>query len=231
VTSSPADLLGLWYRATAPPSPGPTATVAERERIRRGRFLSTLALLGLVVLLSLALRAAVYQDGALLVVIGEALLLAVPAMLICRLGRGPQWVVALLAAWFALRVALAWLPLPGPVQVADLSNLLLLGSPEVLAVMLLPSWTVFAVAAANALLMLEVVLLGPHSIELDRLLQFSRGEAFLQPFSVELMMALIAFLWVRTALHAAERADLAEEVARLARIERAATLAYEPSAA
>ena len=85
-----------------------------------------------------------------------------------------------------------------------------------IAVSLLPAVSVFFVAFTNIVFILLVTAFMPHTPELNMMLGSSMAYGFVtQPVSLQIVVALITFFWVRSAIRAIARADRAEEFAQL----------------
>jgi hypothetical protein len=85
-----------------------------------------------------------------------------------------------------------------------------------IAVSLLPPAVVLLVAMGNVALILGAVYLRPHTPEFDALLQSGHIDGILvQPIILQVVVALVTYLWVRSAVQAIRRADRAEEKALL----------------
>ena len=100
--------------------------------------------------------------------------------------------------------------------VTDLPVLDLLIISELIAVSLLPPVSVFVVALSNILFIVTVFAFVPRSPELNMLLTSSMAyNAVMQPLILQVVVAVVTYLWVRSALLALARADRAEEIAQL----------------
>jgi len=89
---------------------------------------------------------------------------------------------------------------------------------ELIAVSLLPAVSVFPIALGNILFILGDMTLQPHTPALNQLLASGMAyDVIIQPIGLQIIVALVTYLWVRNALRAIERADRAEEVAELKR--------------
>ena len=101
-------------------------------------------------------------------------------------------------------------------DVSEFPTFDLLVISELIAVSLLPAASIFPVAISNILFIIGMVVFLPHSAALDQLLKSSMAyNALSQPIALQLVVAAIAYMWVRSALRAAVRADRAEEIAAL----------------
>jgi hypothetical protein len=86
----------------------------------------------------------------------------------------------------------------------------------VIAVSLLPAASVFAVAASNIAFIIADLAFQPRTADLNMVLASNMGyNAIVQPISLQIVVAVIAFIWVRSAMRAIARADRAEEIAEL----------------
>jgi hypothetical protein len=100
--------------------------------------------------------------------------------------------------------------------VADLPVLDLLIISELIAVSLLPPASVFLVGASNILFILAVFAFVPRSPELNMLLASPMAyNAVIQPLILQVVVGVVAYLWVHSARIALARADRAEEIAQL----------------
>ena len=101
-------------------------------------------------------------------------------------------------------------------DVSELPTFDLLVVSELIAASLLPTISIFPVAISNVLFILGMVAFMPHTAALNLLLKSPMAyDALAQPISLQLVVAAITYMWVRSALRAAVRADRAEEIAAL----------------
>ncbi|GCE45729.1 hypothetical protein EI42_02853 [Thermosporothrix hazakensis] len=212
--SGDSGLLGWWYRLAAPEKPGELMDMEKRETYRRGR-LASLILLALLFLpltaLPLALRAATLAPT--LIVAGLALA-TIFALVVNRFGS------TMLAGWIAVCACIAATMLvllcsPRGISVISLPILCILVIPELLAASLLPPRVVFGVALFNCGFAWWALAFLPHTTTVARLLELGLPYLLLIPTNIYITVALIAYLWVRSAGRAIARADRAEEIARL----------------
>jgi hypothetical protein len=101
-------------------------------------------------------------------------------------------------------------------DVTDLPVFDLLVVSELIAVSLLPAASIFPVAASNIVFIIGMIVFTPHTAALKALLGSSMGyNAIAQPITLQIVVAVIAYIWVHSALRAAARADRAEEISEL----------------
>jgi hypothetical protein len=105
---------------------------------------------------------------------------------------------------------------PMGLGVSDLAVLDLLIISELIAVSLLPAVSVFIVAVCNILFIFAILAFLPRTPELSMLLSSNMAyNAVMQPVILQIVVAVVTFIWVRSALLALARADRAEEIAQL----------------
>ena len=175
-----------------------------------------------VVLLVITLFQIINLPGAILmhstIAIGTVVLglvLCGFAMLFNRLGRLTT-VTLLLIAVVDLGCGLMLLTTPMGLDVSDLPIFDVLVVSELIAVSLLPPASVFPVAASNIAFIIADLAFQPRTAGLNMVLMSSMGyNAIVQPISLQIVVAVIAYIWVRNAQRALSRADRAEEIAEL----------------
>lgn len=190
-----------------------------RERARRRQVVS-LVLMVIIVFQLVDLPGAIMMNSVEAigtVVLGLAL--CAVAMLFNRLGK-VTLVSILLIIVVDLGCGLMLLMSPMGLDVSSLPVFDVLIVSELIAVSLLPPATVFVVALSNIIFILADVTLQPATMDLKMVLHSNMGySAVAQPISLQIVVAVISFIWVRSALNAIARADQAEEVAELERRE------------
>ena len=190
-----------------------------RERGRRRQVVS-LVLLVVIVLQLVDLPGAIMMQSAEAVgtvVLGLAL--CAGAMLFNRFGK-VTLVSILLIIVVDLGCGLMLLMSPMGLDVNSLPVFDVLIVSELIAVSLLPPSSVFVVAVSNIIFILADITLQPATMDLKMVLHSNMGyNAVVQPISLQIIVAVISYIWVRSALNAIARADQAEEIAELERRE------------
>src|SRR6266567_7876674 len=189
--------------------------IALREQARRKQIAS--AVLLVIVIFQLAeLPGALIMHTAMdigTVILG--LLLCAVATLFNQFGK-VTIVTVLLIAVVDLGCGLMLLTSPMGLDVSNLPVFDVLLVSELIAVSLLPAFSVFPVALTNVLFILLDIALQPHTPAFNMMLTSDMGYgAVAQPVALQIVVALITYFWVRSALRAIARADYAEEVAQL----------------
>jgi hypothetical protein len=191
---------------------------AERELARRGRLVSVLLLVFLAIEAATLYLFVVVDDDhpAMKVVLVIALGVALVAAALNRTGH-VTWAGMLLVALAGLpAVGIPATALGGKMDIFDLGAFYLLAGAELVAASVLEPASVFIVALLNSVIVIELVQLMPHTAALEAQLNSNNGpQVYAGPIALYLILALVAYLWSRSALVALQRADRAEELAAL----------------
>lgn len=186
-----------------------------REQTRRQQIVSVV--LVVIVLFQLVeLPGAIISHSAMAVgTVFLGLALCAAAAVFNRFGKATI-VSILLIAVVDLGCGLMLLTSPMGLDVGDLPVFDVLLVSLLIAVSLLPPSSVFYVGFANILFIILVLAFQPHTPALNMMLESNMGfSAIVQPISLQIVVAAIAYFWVRSALRSAKRADRAEEVVEL----------------
>ncbi|HZT98476.1 MAG TPA: hypothetical protein VFA10_02380 [Ktedonobacteraceae bacterium] len=209
--------MGWWYRLAAPPEPPLSATLKLREAYRRGKLIS-IALLMLIVIITVVLfTVGVFVNHALIPNLVVMLGVLTVAVLMNRRGKV---IVAGILAVMGLDLSLMLNFLSYPQMTVFLLPLLdLLVLPELFAVSLLPPRAVFVDAAVHILFIVASLTgLFPQNVELQALLHTTAiQDALARPIVLQVLVAVITYLWVNSATQAIARADRATTIAALER--------------
>jgi hypothetical protein len=196
-----------------------SAPLVARERARRRQLVST-------ILLVVAGFQLVSLPGAIIDHSPLALGTVIVGLVICGVAmlfnRGGKAIVSsiLLIIVIDLGCGLMLLTSPMGLDVANLPVFDVLIVSELIAVSLLPAASVFPIALGNILFISGDIALQPHTPALNQLLASGMAyDVVAQPIGLQIIVAVVTYLWVRSALRAIARADRAEEVAELQRRE------------
>jgi hypothetical protein len=208
--------LERWYRLTAPPEPPPSANFRRHEAARRGRLISLLLLM-MIILVFIVVPLALFSGNyPLLLILFVALVAESTTLALNRKGH------VLLAGLLIVSVAMLGYILaqafnPGGLRVGDLPDFDLMVQVELLAVSLLPARSVFVVATLDSLFIWADITFQPHAPDLAHFLITDGYAAVGRPIFIQIVVAVILYLWVRSATQAIVRADRAEVIAALER--------------
>ncbi|GCE45996.1 hypothetical protein EI42_01291 [Thermosporothrix hazakensis] len=203
-----------WLRLTSSGWDKPQDTIARRELTRRSRLTSWILLGSLVALLLFIPAMARDVPSAILVVVAFLFLLLVA---VCnRMGQ------VLIAG--SMLVALMCLATLGVVLMAPGGQITLVYLPAydfmvvavVVGASLLPRWAAFIIGAINIILIYADLILQPKAADLQQAIDLY-GLAVLagRPVALHVLVAVVAFLWVRGMDEAVRRADRAEDLRML----------------
>jgi len=216
--SSQRGILQLWYRFTSPPEPDSSASFEERELFRRGRTGSQITIV-LFILLFISYPAAFAGSNSLLIAILTIdLFVLVLATVFNRLRMVNIAGVMVVLCFIASPTVNIWTT-PGGVNVSALPIFGFLVLPLMCAVSFLPPIWVFVVAAGNCLFTLYVLGFRESTGELHQVLKIAFPGIVTPILLSQGIVAIVAFLWVRGARQAIQRADRAEEIAKLEAVE------------
>lgn len=206
--------LEWWYRLTAPVTPPLTASLAERELARRGR-LTSLVLLGAVVIGTfIAIPVVFLQNPTLAPGIGLLDLLFVLALWFNR--RGQVYVAGVIVLIsVSIGIPASIITAPGGLSSNSMPLYDVMVQAELFAISLLPAATVFLVAALNTTFIVLDFQLQPHTADLNAMVAKAGPEVIARPILLHVIVAVVIYLWVRSAMQAIERADRAEVIAIL----------------
>jgi hypothetical protein len=205
-------LWGWWLRATAPHgSPDDVMLpLNDRERLRRARLASAI-IAGLMVT-DLLLLPTVLDDLPSTVAVLTVLLACLAAIGLNRAG----WVTAagyVLVLILVAVVIVVFVGAPNGVARLDYFPVYdLLVVPLLVAASLLPRRQVFLVAAINCAFIISDAALQQHGFNLNT----SDGYSLVaKPVGLQIIIAIVSYLWVRSTDQALRRADRAEEIAAM----------------
>jgi hypothetical protein len=221
----PGSLLQWWYSISGSPGVPESASFYEREQVRQSRIAS-LIILGMLLAVGVLVPAILLAAPSFFV-LPQVIFTSVAGLLCCLLAlllnRMRQVQIAGVLLILAVDIIVAGVVL-GEKNGLDpilLSMFDLLVITELIAASLLPPGSVFAVALLNMALLVIDVNLQPRSMMWMQMIQSQQlvYSLLARPAVLYLVVAAVAYLWVRSALNALKRADRAELIAELERRE------------
>jgi hypothetical protein len=211
-------LVNWWLRLTSYGWDRPTKSLAERELIRRSQLASWIVA-ALLVVDAILLPIGFSDMGTLVAVLGSAACAAFVAVL------NRQGLVTAAGICLIILICAAILGSdlsePGGISTDTLPDYDLFVMAVIVAASLLPRGSAFLVAFITSTLICLDFFLQPKALDLQQdLASYSSllaGEVTLlaRPIALQVMVATVAFLWVRGTERAIARADRAEELAAL----------------
>lgn len=204
--------LHMWYRFTAPPEPPASAPLDQREKARRGRLASVV--LFFTVLLVLPAFPTAVGNPVLLVTLIIVLTIDAIAFILNRYGRTTLAGV-LVVIGIEVGLGTSILTVPGGFGISNLDTLDLLVQAECVTVSLLAPQCVFLVAILNSVFFIYVLNFSHVKPDLTALLAVDGSRVISSPIILQIIVAIVTYLWVSGANKAIVRADRAEEIAAL----------------
>lgn len=204
-----------WFFYTAPPAPSQDALLRERTQARRGRLTSVITL-GLLTLSLIALPIGLLIGDRTLT-FGSLLsffLYLVSLLLFNRFGR-IYWAGALILMSFNLLVIPSLLFPSDGLSLADSPNFDLLSISLLIAVAMLPARSVWVMALVNSIFIGLDVLVVPHGGDLGQAIAFAGPGIVSRPMLLEVVVAVVVFVFVRSQEKAIVEADRSKEIAKL----------------
>ncbi|HLI71167.1 MAG TPA: hypothetical protein VKV19_15540 [Ktedonobacteraceae bacterium] len=206
--------LQWWYTLTAPPPVAGGGSFVQREAERKARSLSSVAAFFLCVLL-LFLPACFFMGTIIIFADSIAIVGTLIGLVVNRLGgTRAAGIIIVLGAEIALGVAIL---LKGPFQPADIQLYDLYALIILLVASLLPPRALFLFAAAHSAFIIVELYIHPDVPALAQNLQPQAQllPAIVRSVGLQLLGSTVAYVWVRSATRAIERANRAEMVAAL----------------
>lgn len=213
--------LRWWYSFTAPAPVSADASFERRELTRRGRLTSATLLIVILLVLAAEPVAIFGSNKSLIFILLIPVFIDIIALIFNRFGR---ITVAGILVIVGIEIGLV-LSILGPtfgaggMSTYTLPQYDLLVQAEFVAVTLLPPVTVFLMAFLHSAFIFATITLLPRSAEFSTIFAGNQYEIFLRPFTLQIIVAFVTYMWVTSAYQAIKRADHAEVIAELERRE------------
>jgi hypothetical protein len=210
-------LLRWWYRISTSSQLLPNASFRQREKMRRAQLTSVMLLVEIAVLIAAIPSAITGPNPILLPDVLSVLVLMFIAIPLNRLGY-VNIAGTLVAIGFELGVLVNLSTQPGGLDPISLPLFGILTIPIMLSASLLPEGWVFLVAAGNTVFIWIAFTYLPRTPAMSQIMATPLAYFELSiPITLQILLSVTAFLWVRGAIRAIARADRAEEIAKLER--------------
>lgn len=212
-------LLGKWYRFMAYRVPeGQNPTLVDQELIRRSR-LATFVLVVQLFLIEgpvVPVVAAAPNGSVVLPWLLGCIAILLVAFVCNRLGRLTVAGLCMVLS-IEVTVCIKILTIPGGIGLGSMPQFDILIQPVLLAVVLLPPWTAFAVAGFNIVFLFFCLFSRPLAPDLVAALHNPAlaGDLIAVPVMAEIIIATVAFLVVASLHSSLKRAGRAEQIAAL----------------
>ncbi len=203
-----------WYRLTAPAEPKVDSTFQQIEIFRRGRTGSQI-ILALYFLLIISIPARFVGTNIYLIpIVAGAAVALLLATILNRLGKINIAGVIVVLTFLAFPIVNI-ITTPGGLSMLVLPLFGLLVLPLLCAVSFLPPGWIFAIALVNILFTLLSLTYLPRTAELSAILAIAYAGIVTPIIFSQILVSVVAFVWVRGTTQALQRADRAEELVRL----------------
>jgi hypothetical protein len=204
--------LEWWYRLAAPTEP-PNATPRDRERVRAGRLASIILCVMFCFGLEQLPTALTSKDHFFLFILGTAMAINIGVFLLNRRG---QVMVGGVIMVIVVEIAFIMVVLTSPTGISPriLTIFDLMVLTELMAVSLLPPKSVFLTTLCNCLFTWAAISFLPHTADLLIATPSSYYSALANPIVLQIIVALVTYLWVQGARQAIERAEQAVALER-----------------
>lgn len=205
-------VLEWWYRLAAPQESA-NSTSSEREMVRAGRLSSIILLIMFCFGLSLLPTALNSMNHLFLFIVLFAMLINIGAFVLNRQGRvllvGIIMVIVVEAAFIAVV-----LTSPLGISTRSLTTFELIVLTELMAVSLLPPRSVFLVMLCNNIFTWTTITFMHHTSDLALSPLSAYYGALATPLVLQIIVAIVTYLWVQGARQAIERAEHVAELER-----------------
>jgi hypothetical protein len=207
------NLLEWWYHLAAPGEPQ-NATSKDRERVRAGQLSSIILLIMFCFGLAQLPNALVSRNHLFLFILLTAMAINAVAFV---LNRGGKVIMVGVLMVIVVEVAFILVALTSPTGLSSgtLTIFYLMVLTELMAVSLLPPKSVFLVTLCNCLFTWATITFFHRAASFTLSTPSAYYSALASPLVLQIIVAIITYLWVQGARQAIERAE------RIAQLERA----------
>ncbi len=207
-------LLNRWYSISAPVDVSDSASLERREIVRRGRVASLI----LPVIIALVILPIPTAFGNPILLSTLILVLSLDVVALFGLNRAGHVTAAgiLVVIGVELGLGVSILTFPGGFGPSNLPLFDLMVQSLVVAVAMLAPSIVFLVAVINGIFIVAVLRSNILTSDLAKLVTTDAGRIVIQPITLQIAIAWLTFVLLRSTNQAIRRADRAEELAELA---------------
>lgn len=212
--------LAWWYRLAAPPEPSMSATFSQRENARHGKLAAIAMPIFIVFLIAISQETNTSHDIVLAVL---PLIGLISCFWILFLNRNGYVKLAGVLALFLLYAGgtISLLKIPGGLTPGSIYMLDYTIMPDLLVIAFFSANSLAVIVGLSFLQVLVVLVYGPHDAAITHLLHTAPMEIFFHIYLLQLLTAIVLYLWARSTENALIRADRAEEIIAFERRERA----------
>jgi hypothetical protein len=206
----------FWYRLTAPPKQPFSAPFEAREAARKGRLTSTVLVMVFGSMAVLVIPSAIITHNPEFMGTGTLMTVLVTlALFLNRWGKGliGSW---LLVIGMNIGLSMALITYSGGLSVNALPLMdILVVEPILVAMFLLPLWSVFIFGLFDVILIGLVFVLEHHTPDLDVVLGINGYETVTRPIYLLIFVIAVVYPVMRSLLKAIIQSDRAKEIAKV----------------
>lgn len=206
----------FWYRLTAPPKQPFSAPFEAREAARRGRLTSTVLVMVFGSMAVLVIPSAIITHNPEFM--GTGILMTVLVALALFLNRRGKGLIGswLLVIGMNIGLSMALLTYNGGLSVNALPLMdILVVEPILVAMFLLPLWSVFLFGLIDVVLIGLVFVFEHHTTDLDVVLGINGYETVTRPIYLLIFVIAVVYPVMRSLLKAIIQSDRAKEIAKV----------------
>lgn len=207
-------ILKGWYHLAAPSEPPPTATIAQREAVRRGRLASFILLAALLFCAFSGIAGFLNQN---FVSAGLFTFLCVMSCVLLAINkRGYLTLVGIIFVILAQFASIQVFFTPGGLTVRDLTRVDTLAVQTLLCIAFLPPFGILIIASVTCIYIWVILTYAQRAPDLVMLFTTHQANGIMErPMILNILIAVILYLWASSAERAIARADRAESIAAL----------------
>jgi hypothetical protein len=209
-------LLRWWYRFTAPTPAAASASLKEREISRRGRLTSATLLVVIILVLAAEPSAVFGSNKSLIFILLIPVIIDIVALIFNKLGKiTTAGILVIIGIEVGLTLSIVGPAFSGGLDTYTLPQYDLLVQASFVAVTLLAPSSVFVMTAWHTAFTIITVKLLPKTPSLLAALAQDQYGLFLRPITLQVIVAVVTYMWATSAYQALKRADRAEVIAEL----------------
>jgi hypothetical protein len=207
-------LLNAWYYWTAPPELPSTATVTQRELVRRGRLASIILFAAILYCIFSAVTG--FLNRNLITGVSFTFLIVAAFVLLTVNRRGHLTLVGIIFVALAQVGSFQIFFTPGGLALSDLPRLDTLIIQIILCIAFLPPIGAIVLSIVNCIYIWLILTYAQHAPSLAVVIASHQVNGLMiRPMILNILVAGVLYLWASSAEHAIARADRAESIAAL----------------
>ncbi len=207
-------LFGWWYRIAAPSEVPDEAPLRLRMRVRSGRLMSVVFLSEIILVLIFAIGCFITHDLVTALAATMALVAIVIGTSLNRMGKTVTAGILILVAE-EMGVIACILLTDREVNAHLVAQIFFFLAPELIAAEMITPWVTFPVTLGNCLITAGMIAFFPKTPEVMFSLHAYFYVIYGAPIVMQMLVAVICFLWVSSTYKEMRRANSAEEVSKL----------------